>query len=206
MQPVHPLRPPPLTSEPVALGDRAVDDLRFIRRTMERGAAFTAVPGWGGVGMGITGLLAAILAASRSTPEAWLATWLAAAVVAVGIGGWSMHGKARKAGLSLVSGSGRKVLTGFLPPALAGAILTAALYRGDAILLIPGTWLLLYGVAVAAAGTFSVKAVPTMGALFVLMGAVALLAPGSWGDVLLAAGFGGLHVVFGVYIARKHGG
>jgi hypothetical protein len=196
----------PRASEPIALGDRAVDDLRFIRRTMERGAAFTAVPGWGGVGMGATGLLAAALGTTRSTPGAWLAVWLAAAVVAVGIGGWSMQSKARNAGLSLVSGSGRKVLLGFLPPALAGAILTLALYLGGGIDFIPGTWLLLYGVAVTAAGTFSVKAVPLMGGLFMALGATALLAPWAWGDALLAAGFGGLHLVFGAHIARKHGG
>jgi len=206
MRPSPPSLAPLQASEPIALGDRAVDDLRFIRRTMERGAAFTAVPGWGGVGMGLTGLLAALLAATRSTPGAWLAVWLAAAVVAVGIGGWTMQSKARHAGLSLLSGSGRKVVLGFLPPALAGAILTLALFQGGGISFIPGTWLLLYGVAVAAAGTFSVKAVPLMGGLFMVLGATALLTPGTWGDPLLAAGFGGLHLVFGVHIARKHGG
>jgi hypothetical protein len=196
----------PRASEPIALGDRAVEDLRFIRQTMERGAAFTAVPGWGGVGMGATGLLAAALGTTRSTPEAWLGVWLAAAVVAIAIGGWSMQSKARKAGLSLVSGSGRKVLLGFLPPALAGAILTVALYLGGGIDFIPGTWLLLYGVAVTAAGTFSVRAVPLMGGLFMALGATTLLAPWAWGNAFLAAGFGGLHLVFGAHIARKHGG
>ncbi|CAN5664104.1 hypothetical protein BH23GEM11_BH23GEM11_20640 [soil metagenome] len=206
MHPSPPSPPPARTSEPIALGDRAVDDLRFIRRTMERGPAFTAVPGWGGVGMGGVGLLAAGVAATGTTPGAWLVTWLLAAVVAIAIGGSSMQRKARKAGLSLVSGSGRKVLLGFLPPAMAGAILTLALYQGGSTALIPGTWLLLYGVAVAAAGTFSVKAVPLMGTLFMILGTAALLAPESWGDALLAIGFGGLHVLFGVHIARKHGG
>lgn len=194
------------SSEPVALGDRAVDNLRFIRRTMERGPSFTAVPGWGGVGMGATGLIAAAVGATRSTAEGWLVTWIAAAAVAVGIGAWSMRRKAHRAGLPLVSGSGRKFLLGFFPPALAGAILTLALHRADAIGLVAGAWLLLYGVAVATAGTFSVKVVPVMGACFMLLGAVALVAPASWGDVILGAGFGGLHVLFGLHIARKHGG
>ena len=198
--------PRPRRSEPVALGDRAVDDLRFIRRTMERGPAFTAVPGWGGVAMGVTGLVAATVGATRSTPEGWLATWLAAAAVAIGIGAWSMRRKAHQAGLSLLSGSGRKFLLGFFPPALAGAILTLALYRAGAMVLIPGAWLLLYGVAVATAGTFSVKVVPLMGACFIILGAVTLLVPGRWADVLLGTGFGVLHVLFGLHIARKHGG
>lgn len=194
------------SSEPVALGDRAVDDLRFIRRTMERGPTFTGVPGWGGVGMGLTGLVAAAVGATRSTTEGWLATWLAAAAVAIGIGAWSMRRKARRAGIPLVTGSGRKFLLGFLPPALAGAVLTLALYRADATGLIPGAWLLLYGAAVATAGTFSVKVVPVMGSCFMLVGAVALLVPGSGPDVFLGVGFGLLHVGFGVHIARKHGG
>lgn len=173
---------------------------------MERGAAFTAVPGWGGVGMGVTGLVAAIVGATRSTPEGWLATWLAAAALGVGIGTWSMLRKARRAGLPLVSGSGRKFLLGFLPPALAGAILTLALYRTGATHLIPGVWLLLYGVAVATAGVFSVKVVPLMGSCFMALGVIALFAPAGWGDVLLGTGFGTLQILFGLHIARHHGG
>ena len=202
---MRPSTPTSRGSEPIALGDRAVDDLRFIRRTMERGHAFTAVPGWGGVGMGVTGLLAALVGATRPTSEAWLATWLTAALIAMGIGVWSMHRKARRAHEPLISGSGRKFLLGFLPPALAGAILTVALHQAGAATLIAGTWLLLYGVAVAAAGAFSVKVVPLMGACFMLLGTAALLAPVSWGDVLLGIGFGGLHVAFGLHIAKKHG-
>lgn len=198
--------PSPRTSEPIALGDRAVDDLRFIRRTMERGPAFTAVPGWGGVGMGATALVAAVVGSTRSTPEGWLGVWLLAAGVAVGMGSWAMARKARRAGFPLFSGSGRKFMLGFLPPALAGAILTFALYRSGATGLIPGAWLLLYGVAVVAAGTFSVRVVPVMGACFMALGAATLVAPAAWGDAFLGAGFGGLHVLFGFHIARKHGG
>ncbi len=192
--------------EPTSLGDRAMDDLRFIRRTMERGPAFTGVPGWGGVGMGVTALVAAVLASTRASPEGWLAVWLAEAVVAVGIGVWAMRRKARRAGLPLLSGSGRKFVLSFLPPALAGVLLTFALHRAGELALVPGTWLLLYGAAVVTAGTFSVRVVPVMGLCFMALGAVALLAAPSWGDPLLAAGFGGLHLAFGVHIARKHGG
>ncbi|MEX0741338.1 MAG: hypothetical protein WD079_00980, partial [Phycisphaeraceae bacterium] len=192
--------------EPTALGDRAMDDLRFIRRTMERGAAFTGVPGWGGVGMGLSAIVATALAAARPDAEGWLAVWLAEAVVAIGIGTWAMRRKARRAGLPLLSGAARKFALSFLPPALAGGPLTLALFRAGEIDLVPGTWLILYGAAVVTAGTFSVKVVPVMGLCFMALGAAALLAAPSWGDPLLAAGFGGLHIVFGLHIARKHGG
>lgn len=194
------------STKPIALGDRAMDDLRFIRRTMERGPAFTAVPGWGGVAMGVSALVAAAVAPGQPTPEGWLLVWLVEAGVAVGIGTWAMRRKARKAGLPMLSGAGRKFFLSFLPPAFAGAVLTGALFREGAFFLIPSVWLLLYGAAVVTAGTFSVRAVPLMGACFMVLGGTALLGGPAWGDPLLAAGFGGLHVVFGLYIARKHGG
>lgn len=194
------------SSDPVALSDRAMEDLRFIRRTMETGNAFTAVPGWGGVIMGVTALVAAPVAAGRATVVGWLLVWAIEAVVAAAIGGWAIHRKARRFGLPVLSGAGRKVLLGFLPPALAGAVITVALWQAGSAELIPGAWLLLYGAAVVAAGTYSVRVVPVMGICFMILGAVALFVLPDVADVLMAAGFGGLHVVFGFAIARGHGG
>src|SRR2546425_6741357 len=74
-------------SSPRPLRDRAVDDLRFIRQTMERAGSFTAVPGWGQVAVGATALAAAFLAARQPTRELWLVTWLGEAGVALAIGG-----------------------------------------------------------------------------------------------------------------------
>jgi hypothetical protein len=85
-------------------------------------------------------------------------------------------------------------------------MLTVVLWRGQMANALPGTWLLLYGTAVVAGGAFSVRIVPVMGMCFMLLGAAALYAPAAWGDYLMAAGFGGLHVIFGVIIARRHGG
>lgn len=192
--------------EPLALEDRARHDLQFIRRTMERGPAFTGVPGWGGVGMGVSALLAAALAATRPTLEGWLATWLLEAGVAVLIGSWAIRRKTRRAELSVLSGAGRKFLLSFLPPAVAGAVLTLALYQSDQVTVLPGMWLLLYGAGVVTAGTFSVRVVPLMGLCFMVLGTVALFTGPGWADLVLGAGFGGLHVLFGLYIARKHGG
>ncbi len=193
-------------SEPIALGDRAMEDLRFIRQTMERGAAFTAVPGWGGVGMGLTALAAAVLASGQPTVERWLLVWTLEALLAVAIGGVAIHRKARRADLPVFSGAGRKFLLSFLPPALAGVVLTLALWQAGAASLLPGAWLLLYGAAVVTAGTFSVKIVPVMGICFMVLGVFALLGMPIGGDLWMAVGFGGLHILFGTTIARRHGG
>lgn len=191
---------------PIALHDRAMDDLRFIRQTMERAGSFTAVPGWGGVVVGVIALGAALLASRQPTPGRWLAVWLATAAVAGAIAASTMALKARRARVPLSTGPGRKFLLSFLPPVGAAAALTAALYAQGAVALLPGLWLLLYGAAVVTAGTFSVRVVPLMGIGFMLLGGLALATPRGWGDVWMAAGFGGLFIGFGILIARRHGG
>jgi hypothetical protein len=183
-----------------------MDDLRFIRRTMERAGSFTAVPGWGGVGIGVAGTLGAVVAAQQETAEGWLAAWLVTAAVAILVGSGTMGWKAHRAGVSLVTGPGRKFLLSFLPSVVVGMALTVALYLQAAASLLPGLWLLCYGASVVAAGTQSVRAVPLMGVAFLALGCAALATPAAWADVWLGLGFGGLHVGFGILIARRHGG
>ncbi len=193
-------------SAPRPLRDRAIDNLRFIRETMERAGAFTAVPGWGQVGVGATALAAAALAARQPTVELWLVTWLAEAVVALALGGWALARKAHAANDPILSGPGRRFGLSFVPPLAAGGLLTVALYRAGVVQALPATWLMMYGVGVATAGAFSVRIVPVMGLCFMLLGVVALFGPPPWGNWCMAAGFGGLHIVFGVIIARRYGG
>jgi len=184
----------------------AIEDLRFIRETMERSSSFTAVPGWGQVATGIVALAAAYIASRQVSSTAWLKVWLAAAVVAVAIALPAVWIKAQRAGLPLTSGPGKKFAISFLPPVAVGALMTAVIYRTDVISVLPGMWLLLYGAGIITGGAFSVAIVPVMGGCFMFAGVLALLAPAAWGNLLLAAGFGVLHIVFGVLIARKYGG
>jgi hypothetical protein len=191
---------------PPALHDRAIDNLRYIRETMERASAFTAVPGWGQVAIGLTAIAAAYVAAHQATPRAWLGVWLAEAIISLLIAGWLMDRKARKLGVPLFSGPGRKVVFSLSPPMVVGALLTVVLFRAGMINAIPGMWLLLYGTGVITGGMFSVSVVPVMGICFMVIGAAGLFAPPLSGNWLMAIGFGGMHVVFGTIIARKYGG
>ena len=188
-----------------ALHARAMDNLSFIRSTMERATAFTAVPGWGGVAMGLTAVIATTLSTGRSVTE-WLAVWLTASVLALAIGGWTMALKARRAGTSVFSYSGRRFVLSYVPPLAVGALLTVVLVRAGLYSALPGTWLLLYGTGVVTGGAYSVRVVPLMGLCFMALGAAALLAPPGWGEWLMAVGFGGLHIIFGLIIARRYGG
>jgi len=191
---------------PPELHARAMDNLKYIRETMERATAFTNISGWGQVAIGVTALAASALAARQQVFKNWLAIWCAEAVVALLIAGWSMDRKARAAKMPLLSGPGRKVAFSLSPPILAGAVLTVVLYRAGLVNAIPGLWLLLYGTGVITGGMFSISVVPIMGICFMMLGAAALMAPLGFADWFMAAGFGGLHIVFGVVIARRYGG
>ena len=182
------------------------EDLRYIRDTMERSAAFTAVSGWGQVLLGCTALAAAVVAARQASSFAWLRVWLAEGLMAVAIGMLACTWKANRGGLPLFSGPARKVALGLAPPLVAGAFLTFLLFRSGLETALPATWLLLYGAGIMTGGAFSVPIVPVMGFCFLLLGGFTVLGPSSWGNGFLAAGFGGLHIVFGFLIARRHGG
>jgi hypothetical protein len=197
--------PPPSPAVP-EIGGRAIDNLRFIRETMERAISFTAVPGLGGIAMGVTALAAAAVSSFARSAEEWLGIWLVGAFTAFSIGLWAMARKARRAGATLFAGPARRFLLTLSPPLLAGAALSLALARGGRAEILPGMWLLLYGTAVVTGGAFAVRIVPVMGVLFMLLGCLAFICPASWGTGFLAAGFGVLQIVFGAIIARRHGG
>ena len=183
-----------------------MDNLRFIRETMEAAGTFTAVSGWGQVVIGVTAILAALLASRQVAGSEWVLVWSAEAILALLISVWFMYNKAKSASLPLLTGSARKLLFSFTPVFVVGMVMTFAFMKQNMYALLPGVWMLLYGTAVVAAGAFSVRIVPVMGAAFVTVGAVALFAPSSWNDALMILGFGVLHIVFGVIIARRHGG
>jgi hypothetical protein len=172
---------------------------------MARSSSFTAVPGWGQIAMGATALATAWIASRQTSSLAWFHTWIGEALVAAAIALVAVQMKAQRTAVPLTSGPGRKFAFSFLPPVAVGALLTPMLFRAGLAHSLPGTWLLLYGAGVVTGGAFSVSIVPVMGASFMLTGVVALLAP-AWGNVCMAAGFGGLHILFGILIARRHGG
>lgn len=201
---VHPISQP--HPQPVEMRAHALDNLRYIRSAMERAGSFTAVPGLGGIALGTTALVVAGIARGVRNADVWLAAWLGEAVLACLIGVAAAAHKSHEAGTPLLSGPGRKFLLSFAPPLLAGALLTMVLFRAGFLAPLPGVWLLLYGTGVLCAGAASVRVVPVMGISFMAIGAVALFAPSAWGNGFLAAGFGGLHIAFGILITVKYGG
>lgn len=193
-------------NEPVNISDRAMDNLRFIRETMERSAVFTSVPGYGGALMGATAIGAAIIAHNQPLIKNWLIVWLVEAVLAFSIGLFALWQKSKTSGESLASAPAKKFALAFAPPIVAGIILTALFYYRGFYEFLPCVWLTLYGTAVVTGGAYSVRIVPIVGWIFVALGAVAAFAPASAGNLLMALGFGATQIVFGLIVARRYGG
>ena len=193
------------TPEPIHA--HAAENLRFIRDTMSRAGAFTAVPGWGGVMMGVTAIVTAVIAGPPDNSTRWVTIWLADAVIAAAIALVTMTLKARRIGTPLSSAApAHRFALAYVPPLVAGMVLTPVFATLGLMARLPGCWLLLYGTAAATGGAFSVRVVPLMGICFMALGTAAFAAPAAWGHWLLAAGFGGLHIAFGFVIARRYGG
>ena len=197
------------TNKPIVMAapsEDAMENLQFIRRTMEVSGAFTAVPGWGLVAVGATAVGAAVIAYRQAFLLNWIEIWVGEAIIGLAIALFAMYIKATRTGVMLLAAPARRFALGLAPPLFAGAVLTPVLYYHGALKPIPGMWLLLYGTAVMTGGAFSIRIVPVMGACFMALGVAAWLTPMSWGLGWMIAGFAGLHLVFGFLIARNYGG
>src|SRR5579875_2594987 len=122
---------------PVPIDRHAAANLRFIRDTMERAGSFTAVPGWGGVVIAVTAIVAGILCWPLP-PERQFFFWLCEAILALGIAFVAVRLKSKRLALPLQSRPARRALLSFIPPLLAGAVLTVVLYQAHAYSVLPG--------------------------------------------------------------------
>jgi len=194
-------------TEPAAIHDRALHQIRTIREAMERASAFTSIPGWGGFAIGMTAVATSIVA-SRFVlqPRLWVLTWLADAAIASVIAAVTIFLKARRANMSLTSAPARRFFVSYSAPLIAAALITFVLFRANIFAPLPAVWLLLYGASFISSGSHSLRVVPALGIAFMLLGVVACFVPLSIGNLVMAAGFGGLHIIFGLIIARSYGG
>ena len=192
-------------TEPIRIDDHAFDNLRYIRETMERAGSFTSIPGWGGLAIGGTAIVTSIIA-SRLVDLRWLEAWLIEAVVAATIALITMSMKAARAGVTMTSTAARRFFVSYFAPIIAAAVITMMLTRTQWFDAMPAVWLLSYGASFISSGAYSIRVVPQMGVCFMLLGAIASLVSFPIANALLGVGFGGLHIIFGLIIARNYGG
>jgi hypothetical protein len=203
---IQPIRKEEITEEVPSLQGRAIDNLAFIRETMERSSVFTSVPGYGGMLMGLTAVVAAYIAHTQTYIREWLIVWLIEASLAFLIGLLAMWQKSKIANASLLSAPAKKFAFSFAPPLICGIVITLGMWKHELFSFMIPIWLLLYGAAVVTGGSFSVKAAPIMGWCFICLGTLAFFVPTTYGNLLMGLGFGVLHIVFGFIIGRKFGG
>ena len=184
----------------------AADQLRYIRDVMARSDAFTAIPGRGSMAMGGLALVATFVLAPYAYDGFWLWGWLGVAVLACLSGTIALVRKAQIHRVPLGSGSGRKFLLGLAPAVAGGVLMTIVLWQADAVQLLPGAWMLLYGVGVLASGAFSVRLVPLIGLLFMIGSVPAFFLPGTTPHWVFGGAFSLFHLSFGYLIARQYGG
>ena len=131
-------------TQPVELHEHAMDNLKYIRQTLERAGSFTAVPGKGGMLMGVVAFVGGMGRSAASQRRR----------MAGGLDGRrggrqsqsELAGAASNRGVSrcrCFPGPGRKFIAGFAPAILAGAVLTVVFYRAGISGFLPGVWLLL---------------------------------------------------------------
>lgn len=190
-----------------SLGGRAAEDLAYVRQVLERTEHFSAVPGAGGIGMGLIALVAAWLAHRQASSDHWATVWVGAALLAALLGAFSLRRKARRYRLPLDGAAARRFSGGLLPPLLLGMVLTFAAFRTAAWGMLVPLWLGCYAVAILAAGAVSsVRIVPRFGAALLFLAALATVLPLSWHDGLMALGFGAGHLITGEIVRRRYGG
>ena len=185
---------------------QAENQIKYIRDVMSRATTFTAVPGKGMIGMGVIALVATAVALASLETLMWLYAWAGAVVVAPVLGFTLLVRKARRTGTSLRSGVGQKFILSFTSCIFVGFLLSIGLWSIDHLELMPGVWMLMYGVGTLTGGSLSIKVIPILGVLFIVFGAIALFMPLFWSNVLMGVTFGGLHLIFGTIITRNYGG
>jgi hypothetical protein len=192
-------------SPPTSLHEKAEDNLRFIRASMQGASEFTGVSGKGFGIAGSSALVAAWIAEQQATDTRWSLGWMIELLFAGSASLILTAHKANQQGSSLWSTNGKKLLFAFMPTMSVGAVLTLSLFLQGNISWLPGIWLSLYGASVMTAGAYSVEIIPVMGALFLLLGAMVLLTPVP-ANLVLGIGMGGFHIVFGIFVWRNYGG
>jgi hypothetical protein len=195
----------PIRPEAVPIESRALGTLAYIRTSIESSSSMD-VPGMAGIVMGIIGLLAAIVVSLPRWGAHWLGIWLAAAAIALVLGGAMVARQIVQRGHARYLGPVRRFLLCLCPALLAGAVLTAVFGTSGMTNVIPGMWLLLYGCAVLSASTVTTAGIARliciMGALFVALGTMTFALPTTAHTAMLGLGFGVLHIIFGCLIGR----
>ena len=189
------------------------DNLRVIRRLMERGRRYEAITGRGALLAGVAALVVAglvqWLAHASGFGRAWgfLIAWPALALAcAAGLlrAGLRIPARPNDVETERLSSAARAVGRAVLPAYVLSAALTLAALSTLHVMILPGAWAALHGIAILATAYHAPRRLVILGWIFLLSGAGMLAAIGLFRlqvppNLAMAITFGGLHLGYGLY-------
>ena len=157
--------------------NKALGDIDRIRRQVAQSTEFR---GYGPVTLGGTGALAVAAAAAQAfwLPDAathfavYLTLWISTAVLSAALIGIEMYARTLRIHSGMADEMIRMAVEQFLPAVGVGGLLTLVLTRfvPGAFWMIPGMWQVIFSLGVFSSGRFLPRAVPMVGAWYLLTG------------------------------------
>ena len=198
--------------------EEIIKNINYIKEIVESSNCYTNLSGLAGILCGILAFIGCIisyyllgsfnLTASLIQSKLlmlgvlWLIVFTGALSVQIGF----TVRKAHKIGVQPWTKLSHQIIFALLPGLLAGAVLTLYLVKYNQSVFIPGVWILLYGVGIAASGMFSIIAVRLLGWAFILTSILPLFVYPECGLIFMALTFGIYHIIYGLIISVKYRG
>lgn len=196
-------------------------ELSSIRNLMERSSKFISLSGLSGIMAGIYSLIGAFVAYKivynargilqyrdsyiSESQILWQLTSIAAGVLVLSLvtGIWLTIRQARKKGEKFWNPVSKRLLVNMTIPLVTGGLFILILLIRGEYAIISSACLIFYGLALIAAGHYTLSDVKWLGFSEIILGLVAALVPG-YGIVFWTIGFGILHILYGSIMHFKY--
>jgi len=199
--------------------NEAAKHLATIRRIMESATRLTVLPGRAAILGGLLALagcgvtywqmgsldLAQINTLAASLRHRLICVWAAVAVLGIAMDVLMTVLTARKHGQRAWSRLAQMAAYTVGPGIAAGLFLTVALGMQGQWQMVPGVWMMLYGVALWMASVMSVRAPSVLGLVFFAAGALTIFWLSHVALLMVGLTFGVAHIVYGIYLLARFG-
>ena len=207
---------------------QSLQDLQHIKKMMERSSRFISLSGLSGISAGLCALLGAWVAKpyvfgqkglfinTRSSindainRDMWIVTntylfWIAAATFTTAFisAFFFTYIKSKKEGTAIWSNTSKRLMINVSIPVLVGGLfLFRMIHFGTFGLVAPGC-LIFYGLGLVNASKYTLVEIRYLGYVQILLGIINMYFVG-YGLYFWAAGFGIMHIAYGIYMWNKY--
>jgi hypothetical protein len=167
--------------------EEAANQLRAIRALMERSTIYRAISGPAAAFAGLLSLGVCWWLWARRSPDqspepiVFLTIWLFVLSVVSAVNTWLLWRSARQRGEAFVSAGMKHALRALLPPLMAGFVMSLLEVSKpgssslDCYADVAAYWILFYGLALLATGSFAPRSMQALGAGFFVLGILTFL-------------------------------